>query len=39
MRGFGFLADLTEDERLLANDRYQREQGAAERLRVLMVPA
>lgn len=29
--GFGFLVDLTEDERLLANDRYQREQDARER--------
>jgi predicted nucleotidyltransferase component of viral defense system len=37
--GLGFLVDLTEDERLLANDRYQREQGAAERLRALVAQA
>ena len=39
VKGFGFLVDLTEDERLLANDRYQREQGAAERLRALIAQA
>jgi predicted nucleotidyltransferase component of viral defense system len=33
VRGFGFLADLTEDERALARDQYQREQAVAERLR------
>jgi predicted nucleotidyltransferase component of viral defense system len=33
VRGFGFLADLTEDERTLARDQHQREQAAAERLR------
>jgi predicted nucleotidyltransferase component of viral defense system len=33
VRGFGFLAQLTEDERRLARDQYQREQDAAERLR------
>src|SRR5262249_75366 len=32
-RGFAFLADLSEDERVLADDRYQREQAVAERLR------
>jgi predicted nucleotidyltransferase component of viral defense system len=31
--GFGFLTDLTDDERVLANDKYQREQAVAERLR------
>lgn len=34
VRGFGFLADLTEDERALARDQYQREQAVADRLRV-----
>jgi predicted nucleotidyltransferase component of viral defense system len=33
VRRFGFLAELTEDERVLAGDRYQREQAVAERLR------
>ena len=33
VRGFGFLADLTEDERTLASDQYQREQAVADRLR------
>jgi len=33
VRGFGFLANLTDDERTLARDQYQREQAAAERLR------
>ncbi len=33
VRGLGFLADLTDDERALARDQYQREQAAAERLR------
>lgn len=33
VRGFGFLADLTDDERTLARDQYQREQAAAERVR------
>jgi hypothetical protein len=33
VRGFGFLANLTEDERTLARDQYQRERGVAERLR------
>ncbi len=33
VRGFGFLAELTEQEKIVANDRYQREQAAAERLR------
>ena len=34
VRGFGFLADLTEDERALARDQYQREQAVADRLRI-----
>jgi hypothetical protein len=33
VRGFGFLADLTPEERVLANDRYQREQVLGEKLR------
>jgi len=33
VRGFAFLADLTDDERSLANDRYQREQAVANRVR------
>ena len=33
VHGFGFLTELTDDERLLARDRYQREQAAAERVR------
>jgi predicted nucleotidyltransferase component of viral defense system len=33
VKGFGFLADLTDDERTLAGDKYQREQAVAERLR------
>lgn len=33
VRGFGFLAEMTEQERIVANDRYQREEAAAERLR------
>jgi predicted nucleotidyltransferase component of viral defense system len=36
VHGFGFLAELTDDERLLARDRYQREQAAAERLRAAL---
>lgn len=31
--GFRFLADLTDDERALAGDRYQREQVVAEKVR------
>jgi predicted nucleotidyltransferase component of viral defense system len=31
--GLGFLANLTDDERTLAGDKYQREQAVAERLR------
>jgi predicted nucleotidyltransferase component of viral defense system len=34
VKGYGFLAELTEHERIVANDRYQREQVTAERLRV-----
>jgi len=33
VRGFGFLADLTDDERTLAGDGYHREQATAARLR------
>jgi len=33
VRGFGFLANLTDDERTLAQDKYQREQAVADRLR------
>ena len=33
VRGFGFLAELTDDEQTLARDRYQREQAVAEELR------
>jgi len=32
-RGFAFLADLTEDERVLARDQHQRERGLWERLK------
>ena len=34
VNGYGFLAELTEHERVVANDRYQREQVTVERLRV-----
>jgi hypothetical protein len=34
-RGFAFLADLTEDERVLANDRYQHHTDVMDRLRVV----
>jgi hypothetical protein len=33
VKGFGFLADLTDDERTLASHKYQREQAVGERLR------
>jgi predicted nucleotidyltransferase component of viral defense system len=33
IKGFRFLAELTDDERTLARDKYQREQAVAERLR------
>ena len=33
VRGFGFLAELTPEERTLANDPHHREQALAERLR------
>ena len=36
IRGFGYLANLTEDESLVAKDRYQRESEAVERLRQLI---
>jgi hypothetical protein len=32
VRGCGFLANLTDDERMLARDQHQPEQGVAERL-------
>jgi hypothetical protein len=32
VRGFGFLADLTDDERVLVNDPHQRERALWERL-------
>jgi biotin operon repressor len=34
VKGYGFLAELTEHERAVANDRYQREQVTVVRLRV-----
>jgi predicted nucleotidyltransferase component of viral defense system len=36
VHGFGFLAELTDDERLLARDQYQRVHAAAERVRVAL---
>lgn len=36
VRGFGFLAELTPDERVLANDHHQRERVLAEKLRAEM---
>src|SRR5262249_16858849 len=33
VRGYAFLENLTEEERALTNDRYQREDALAERLR------
>jgi predicted nucleotidyltransferase component of viral defense system len=36
VKGFGFLAELTDDERLLAGDQHQREGGAAERVRAAL---
>jgi hypothetical protein len=33
VRGFGFLANLTDDVKTLAGDKYQREQAVAERLK------
>ena len=33
VKGFGFLADLTDDERALASDKYHLEQAVAQRLR------
>jgi predicted nucleotidyltransferase component of viral defense system len=36
VRGFGFLADLSPEERVLANDRPQRERALAERLRAAL---
>jgi predicted nucleotidyltransferase component of viral defense system len=38
VRGFGFLADFTGDERVLANDRYQRAEDVAQRVRGLVAP-
>jgi predicted nucleotidyltransferase component of viral defense system len=37
VKGFGFLGDLTDDERTLASDKYQREQAVAQRLRAAPV--
>jgi hypothetical protein len=34
VKGYGFLAELTEHERVVANDRYQCEQVTVERFRV-----
>jgi predicted nucleotidyltransferase component of viral defense system len=36
VRGFGFLANLTEDELTISRDQYQREQAVAERLREVL---
>ena len=36
VRGFGFLADLTDDEITLSRDQYQREQAAADRVRAAL---
>ena len=36
-RGFRFLADLTDEERVLASDQHQRERALAERLRAELV--
>jgi predicted nucleotidyltransferase component of viral defense system len=36
-RGFRFLADLTDDERVLAKDQHQRERALAERLKAAFV--
>jgi predicted nucleotidyltransferase component of viral defense system len=36
VRGFAFLAELTEDEQTLTGDKYQREQAAADRLHALV---
>lgn len=33
VRGFGFLAELTDEEKIVASDRYQREHAVVERLR------
>jgi predicted nucleotidyltransferase component of viral defense system len=33
VRGFGFLVNLTDDERTLAGDKYQREEAVAQKLR------
>jgi len=38
-RGFAFLADLSDDERALAGDPYQRERALWERLTALIAPA
>ena len=37
VRGFRFLEDLTEDERIVAGDQYQRERAAADRLRATLL--
>src|SRR5580765_159511 len=36
VRGFGFLSELTDDERRLAGDKYQREQAVADGLRAAL---
>ena len=36
VRGFGFLANLTDDERTLARDQHQRGQAVAERVRAAL---
>ena len=36
VRGFGFLANLTEDELTLSRDQYQREQAVADRMRAAL---
>jgi hypothetical protein len=36
VRGFGFLADLTDEERALAGDQHQRERALAEHLRAAL---
>jgi hypothetical protein len=37
VRGYGFLEALTDDERALTRDQYQREQDVADRLRAELV--
>jgi hypothetical protein len=35
VRGFGFLLNLTDDEKILVRDKYQREQAIAKKLRAV----